>query len=99
MPSRQFLADCKGKVNYICPIKDDENALRVTATNKSGGAIHTFEYVKLSEKADLPGKSGQSAFVGGILKNAEINFYKQNIRIMRLVFDKGFVNIVAGSSR
>jgi hypothetical protein len=94
MPSRQFLADCKGKVNYICPVNDNENAVRVTATNKNGAAIHSFEYVKLTEKSDLTSPNGQWAFVGGVLENAEINLYKQNIRILRLFFDKGFVNIV-----
>lgn len=95
MPSRQFLADCTKKVNYICAAKDDENTLRVTATNKSGSAIHSFEYVKLDEKANVEANDGKSAFVGGTLEQTEINKYKQNISILRLIFDKGFVNIVA----
>jgi hypothetical protein len=95
MPSRQFLADCAAKVNFICATKDNENAVRVTATNKSGSAIHSFEYVKLAEKPDIAANDGKAAFVGGTLQKAEINLYKQNISIMRLIFDKGFVNIVA----
>ena len=95
MPSRQFLADCTAKVNYICPVKNDANALRVTATDKSGTAIHSFEYVKLAEKPNVAANNGRAAFVGGVLQSAEVNLYKQNIRIMRLVFDKGFINIVA----
>ena len=95
MPSRQFLADCKQKLNYICATKDNEKVLRVTATNKSGSAIHSFEYVNLAEKIDIDGSSGKAAFLGGILQKAEINLYKQNISILRLVFDKGFVNLTA----
>ena len=34
MPPRQFLADCNKVLNYICTVKDNNNALRVTATNK-----------------------------------------------------------------
>lgn len=95
MPSRQFLTACTAKVNYICPVADNENALRVTATNKSGSAIHSFEYVKLNQKADVAGNEGKEAFLSGILQAAEVNLYKQDIRIMRLIFDKGFSNVVS----
>jgi hypothetical protein len=95
MPSRQFLSNCTAKVNYICPVSDNEKALRVTATNKTGSAIHSFEYVKFNEKIDISGNDGKEAFIGGTLQAAQVNLYKQNIRILRLIFDKGSANIVA----
>lgn len=95
MPSRQFLADCKSNVNYICPVAGNDKALRVTATNKSASAIHAFEYVQMAEKVDVAENNGKRAFLGGNLQKAEINLYKSNLRIMRLIFDKGFVNIVS----
>jgi hypothetical protein len=95
MPSREFLSVCQGNLNYICPVKSNEKMLRVTATNKSGSAIHSFEYIQLAEKFDFTDKNGKSALVGGILKETEINLYKSSIPIMRLIFDRGFVNIVA----
>ena len=94
MPGRQFLADCTSNVNYICPVKDNDNALRVTATNKAASAIHSFEYVQLAEKIDMAVNNRKQAFLGGILRAAEVNLYKSNLRIIRLTFDKGFVNIV-----
>ena len=94
MPSREFLADCQGKVNYICPVRGDRNALRVTATNRSGSMIHAFEYVRLNEKYDLAGREGQAAFVGGKLDRAEITSPRENLLILRLVFEGGFVNPV-----
>lgn len=93
MPSRQFLNNCTAKVNYICPVSDNEKALRVTATNKAGSTIHSFEYVKFNEKIDISGSDGKEAFVGGILQEAQVNLYKQNIRILRLIFDQGFANL------
>lgn len=95
MPSREFLADCTQKVNYICAVKDDDDTLRVTATNKSGSEIHWFEYVKLTDKVDVAAVAGKSAFIGGTLERTEINDYQQSNSILRLIFDKGFVNIVA----
>lgn len=95
MPSRRFLNRCTAKVNYICPVAGNEKAVRVTATNKSGSAIHSFEYVKLSEKADVSVNEGKEAFLGGTLQQAELNLYKQDIWILRLIFDKGFANLVS----
>jgi hypothetical protein len=95
MPSREILSECRGNLNYICPVKNNDKAVRVAATNKSGSAMHSFEYVQLTEKFDFTDKNKKSAFVGGILQKAEINLYKSNIPIMRLIFDRGFVNIVS----
>ena len=94
MPSRRFLADCAQRVNYVCPVKTDENAVRATATDKSGTTIHSFEYVKLIDKISSAENDGKQIFLGGTLESAQINVYKSDVRILRLVFDKGFVNIV-----
>jgi hypothetical protein len=93
MPSREFLSNCAAKVNFICPVADNEKALRVTATNKSGSAIHAFEYIKFGEKIDVSGNQGKAAFLGGILQAAEINLYNQEFWILRLIFDQGFANL------
>ncbi len=94
MPGRRILTDCKGKVNYICPVKNNEKALRVTATNKTGTAIHSFEYVQLRENFSAGENSGKSALVGGNLQKAEFNPKRSDIWIMRLTFDKGFISII-----
>lgn len=94
MPSREVLADCAGKVNYVCPVKADDNSLRVTATDKSA-VIHAFEYVKLPEKFDVAANSGKEVFLSGKLKKMEINSYKTAAKIMRLEFENGAVELVA----
>jgi hypothetical protein len=91
--SRQLLADCSTKVNYICAAKDNERVLRVTATNRTGTAIHLFEYVVLGERFDLRANSEKLAFLGGNLKKVESNLYKSDTKIMRLVFDKGYIKL------
>lgn len=94
MPSRQVLADCTGKVNYICAVKNKEKNLRVTATNKSASAIHFFEYVELNETFDFSGNNERNVFLGGKLKKIESEV-KNNIRIIRLFFENGSAEIVA----
>lgn len=94
MPSRQVLADCTGKVNYVCTVKADEKSLRVTATSKSA-TIHSFEYVKLSDKFDADGNDGKEVFLGGKLQKIEIGTYKDNIKIVKLYFENGFADIVS----
>jgi hypothetical protein len=91
--SRQLLADCNTKVNYICAARDNERVLRVTATNRTGTAIHLFEYVVLGERFDLRANSEKLAFVGGNLKKVESSLYKPDMKIMRLIFDKGYVKV------
>lgn len=93
MPSREVLADCTGKVNYVCAVKSDEKSLRVTATSKSA-VIHSFEYVKLPEKFDISANSGREIFLGGKLKNIEIGTYKNNIKVVKLYFEDGYSDIV-----
>ena len=94
MPSRQILADCTGKVNYVCTVKADEKSLRVTATSKSA-TIHSFEYVKLSDKFDASGNDGKEVFLGGKLQKIEIGTYKDNIKIVKLYFEDGFADLVS----
>lgn len=91
--SRQLLADCKTKVNYICAAKNNDRILRVTATNRTGTSIHLFEYVVLSEKFDLRANSEKLAFLGGNLKKVESNLLKPDLKIARLIFDKGYVKV------
>jgi hypothetical protein len=91
--SRQLLADCNTKVNYICAAKNNERVLRVTATNRAATTIHLFEYVVLSERFDLRANNEKLAFLGGNLKKVESNLYKPDMKIMRLIFDKGYVKI------
>jgi hypothetical protein len=93
LASRQLLADCNTKVNYICAAKDNDRVLRVTATNRSATTIHLFEYVVLSERFDLRANSEKLAFLGGNLKKIETTLYKPDMKIMRLIFDKGYVKL------
>ncbi len=94
MPARQFLADCNKVLNYICRVSKDGNALRVTATNKEGTAIHSFETVLFDQKIDLKEFIGKEIFLGGTLAKIDFNENKSNLWIMRLSFVKGFVRVV-----
>ncbi len=96
MPPREFLGDCKQVLNYICKVKDNENALRVTATNKEGSAIHSFDYVFFDRKIDLKDYAGKEAFLGGTLKKAEFNEDNSKAWIMRLFLENGFIRVVVG---
>ena len=93
MPSREVLSDCTGKVNYVCTVKADEKSLRVTATSKSA-TIHSFEYVKLTEKFDTGGNDGKEVFLGGKLQKLEIGTYKDSVKIVKLYFEDGFADVV-----
>lgn len=94
LPPRQFLSDCEGRVNYICPVKTDEKALRVTATNKDATAIVSFDYVLFDTKIDFNELIATQAFLGGTLKKVEINEDLSKPWIMRLIFEKGFIRVV-----
>jgi hypothetical protein len=91
--SRQLLSDCKTKVNYICAVKNNDRVLRVTATNRSATKIHLFEYVVLSERFNLRANSEKLAFLSGNLKKVETTLHKSDMKIMRLIFDKGYVKV------
>lgn len=94
MPARQFLADCGKVLNYICRVSKNDNALRVTATNKEGTAIHSFETVLFDQKIDLKEFVGKEVFLGGTLAKIDFNEDKSDLWIMRLSFVKGFVRVV-----
>ena len=94
MPARQFLANCAKVLNYICRVSKDDNALRVTATNKEGTAIHSFETVLFDQKIDLKEFIEKEIFLGGTLAKVDFNDDKSNLWIMRLSFVKGFVRVV-----
>lgn len=90
---RQLLADCNTKVNYICAAKNNNRVLRVTATNRAGTTIQLFEYVVLNESFDLRANSEKVAFLGGNLKKVESNLDKPEMKVARLIFDKGYVKL------
>lgn len=94
MPSREVLADCTKKVNYVCPVRSDDNSLRVTATNKTASVINAFEYVKTAEKFDFIGNGGKKVFIGGKLKKLEVGNYKNEMKIARFYFENGTVEIL-----
>lgn len=96
LPPRQFLTDCRERVNYICPVKTDEKALRVTATNKDATAILSFDYVLFDTKVDLKELTATEAFLGGTLKKVEFNDDRSKPWLIRLIFEKGFVRVVIG---
>ncbi len=94
MPPRQFIYNCSRVLNYICSVKDNENALRVTATNQAGTSIHSFETVLFDQKVDLKEFIGKETFLGGTLAKVEFNPENSNLWIMRLFFVKGFVRVI-----
>lgn len=95
LPPRRFLNECREVLNYICAVKNNERALRVTATNQEGTSIHSFEYVLFDEKIALDRLGGNESFLGGHLKSVEFNQDMAKPWVMRLIFDKGFVRVVA----
>lgn len=97
MPSRQISNDCQGKLNYLCPAKQQRNVLRATAASQTGTAIYSFEYVRLRENFNFGANIGKQAIVGGVLQKIEFNSAKSNLWIMRLFFENGTINIVPDS--
>lgn len=94
LPPHQFSSDCKKSVNYICAARDNDHALRITETNRSGTAIYSFDYILFDEKI-VPGESSANKiFLGGNLRRAEFNQDLSKRWVMRLIFEKGFVNLV-----
>lgn len=99
LPPRRLLVECKDVLNYICAVKNNERALRVTATNRQGTMIHSFEYVLFDEKIALDKLDGNENFLGGRLKNVEFNQDLSKPWVMRLIFDKGFVRVVVADDK
>ncbi len=94
LPPRRLLNDCKEVLNYICAVKGNERALRVTATNKTGTAIHSFDYIGFDEKILSGEFAERETFLGGKLKTVEFNQDMAKPWVMRLIFVKGFVSLI-----
>lgn len=94
MPSREIARRCEGKLNYVCRSTQQPDVLRVTATNHSGTAIFSFEYVRLKEEIYTLKNSGKEVILSGILGKFEINPEPSNVWIMRLFFENGSANLV-----
>lgn len=94
MPARPFMASCKDMLNVICPVKDQPEAMRITATNQEGDAIHAFDYVVFDVKPDLLAFVGKKVFLGGILRRAEFNDDKTKPWALRLFYNKGELRII-----
>ena len=94
LPPRRYLGVCREVVNYVCAVNDNEKALRITATNRTATAIHSFEYIAFDEKVALDKFSGREVFLGGQLKKVEFNRELSKPWVMRLTFEKGFAQIV-----
>jgi len=99
LPPRRFLPECREVLNYICPVKDNERALRVTATNQAGTAIHSFDYVAFENVISINRFLDQEIFLGGKFKRAEFNQDMSKPWVMRLIFEKGFVNLVGKNNK
>ena len=99
LPPRRFASECKSVLNYICRVNDNDRALRVTATNKAGTMIHSFDYVTFDEKI-LSGESAdKEIFLGGKLKRAEFNQDMSKLWVMRLIFEKGFARVIVADGK
>lgn len=94
MPSREIARRCEGWLNYVCRSNQQPDVLRVTATNHSGIAIFSFEYVRLKEEFFTLKNSGKEVILNGVLDKFEINPELSNIWIMRLFFENGSANLV-----
>lgn len=94
MPPRPVTTDCGKKLNVICQVKDTPTAFRTTATNREGDAIHSFDYVQFDGPLDLREFDGKEAFIGGILRKAEYNEDRSKPWVLRLIFNKGFLNVI-----
>jgi hypothetical protein len=94
LPPRQYLGNCSQSLNYICKVKDNEKAFKVTATNKNGTGIHSFDYVLFDKKIDLKTYLDKQTFLGGTLKRVEFNDDMNKPWVMYLIFEKGFVRVI-----
>ena len=94
LPPRRYLGDCSQSLNYICKVKDNEKAFKVTATNKDATGIHSFDYVLFDQKIDLKTYLDKQAFLGGTLKRVEFNEDTTKPWVMYLIFEKGFIRVI-----
>jgi hypothetical protein len=98
LPPRQFVENCDKALNVICQVKDNSTALRTTATNREGNAIHSFDYVVFDQAVNIREFDAKPTFLGGILRKAEYNEDKSKPWVMRLFFNRGFVRIILPKS-
>ena len=94
LPPRLLMLECSQVLNYICPVKDNDRALRVAATNREGTQIHSFDYVLFDKKIAFDEHAGKETFLGGRLKRAEFNQDMSKPWVMRLIFETGFVRVI-----
>lgn len=94
MPSREISDNCQSRLNYVCRSEQQQNVLRVTATNQAGTVIYSFEYLRLKENFSTTKNFGKEVILSGVLKKIEFNPNKSNVWIMRLFFENGLVNLV-----
>jgi hypothetical protein len=94
MLDRNALTNCQNSLNYVCPVKANKSALRVSATNKAFTTIHSFENVKLLQPFDFTQNNLKNVFVGGTLRQVEVNQKPEKVWIMRLSFENGWVQMV-----
>lgn len=99
LPPRRYLNECQKRANYICRVADNDRALRVTATNGAGTAIHSFDYVVFDDRSLLNNLPESELFLGGTLKRVEYNQDSTKPWVMRLIFEKGFVNVVSAITK
>lgn len=99
LPPRRLLNDCKEVLNYICAVTGNDRALRVTATNKMGTAIHSFDYVGFDKKILSGEFAERETFLGGKLKTVEFNQDMSKPWVMRLIFEKGFVSLAVKNDK
>lgn len=85
-PARRFEMNCAGKVNFVCPVRGDRKALRVTATTKDADSILLFEYFVFKEELNLSVLDDRKIFLSGTLERAEYNEDPSKPWIIRLFF-------------
>lgn len=96
LPPREYRSTCEKNLNFICPVKDNEKALRTTATDKEAKGILSFDYVTFEKKVNLKIYDDKQLFLGGTLKKVEFNEELSDAQpwVMYLVFKKGFIRVV-----
>ena len=96
MPARSFSISCAGKVNFVCPVRDDRRALRVSSTNINGDFILAFEYYSFVEDIDLRDLEARKVFLVGKLDKFEFNQDDSKPWIMRLFIKSTAARIAIG---
>lgn len=96
LPPREYRDNCDKTLNFICTVKDKENAFRTTATNKEGSSILSFDYVAFDKKIEFSQTRDRQIFLGGTLKKVEFNdrLSANEPWVMYLIFEKGFARVV-----